>query len=59
MANREQLLSDYQHFTNQAFRHLEKLRDLTPEQELQAAQIKATLALAAATAATVADDTEQ
>lgn len=61
MATREQLLDDYNHFTNQAFRHLEQLptRGMTPEQELQAAQIKATLALAAATAATVATDTEQ
>jgi len=36
-----------QHFTNQAFRHLEKTGNMTPEQELQAAQTKATLALAA------------
>ncbi|WP_327259932.1 hypothetical protein [Streptomyces sp. NBC_01240] len=54
MATRQQLLDDYDHFTNQTFRNLEKLHDLTPDQELQVAQIKATLALAAATAATVA-----
>lgn len=47
MATLEELLSDYQHFTNQAFRHMEKAGQLTPEQELQAAQTKATLALAA------------
>jgi hypothetical protein len=56
MATRQQLLDDYDHFTNQTFRSLEKLRDLTPDQELQVAQIKATLALAAATAATVAPE---
>lgn len=60
MATRQQLLEDHSHFANQAFRHLEKLHNLTPEQELQAAQVKATLALAAATAATVATpETEQ
>lgn len=42
---------DYQHFTNQAFRHIEQAGQLTPEQHLQAAQVKATLALAAATMA--------
>ena len=43
--------SDFQHFTNQAFRHIERAGELTPEQHLQAAQAKATLALAAATMA--------
>lgn len=60
MPTRQQLLDDYNHFTNQAFRHLEKLgTTLTPEQDLQAATIKATLALAAATAATATVSTEQ
>jgi len=43
--------SDFQHFTSQAFRHIERAGELTPEQHLQAAQAKATLALAAATVA--------
>lgn len=43
--------TDAQHFTNQAFRHIEQAGDLTPEQHLQAAQAKAMLALAAATMA--------
>ena len=47
MLTLDELLSDYQHFTNQTFRHLEKAGPLTPEQELQAAQTKALLALAA------------
>ena len=47
MPTLDELVTDYQHFTNQAFRHLEKAGRLTPEQELQAAQTKAMLALAA------------
>ena len=58
MTTLDELLSDYQNFTNQAFRHLEKVGRLTPEQELQAAQVKATLALAASNVA-FATRTEQ
>lgn len=51
MPTLDELIADYQHFTNQAFRHLEKAGPLAPEQELQAAQVKATLALAASNVA--------
>lgn len=47
MATLNDLLADYKLFTDQAFRHLEKSGRLTPEQEFQAAQMKAQLALAA------------
>lgn len=53
MVTLDELISDHQHFTNQAFRHLEKAGQLTPEQELRAAQVKATLALAASNVALV------
>jgi len=59
MATLDELLADYQHFTNQTFRSLEKARPFTPEQELQAAQVTATLALAAANMALATRTSEQ
>jgi hypothetical protein len=59
MATLDELVSDYQHFTNQAFRHLEKAGPLTPEQEVQAAQTKAMLALATSNIALATRNVEQ